>query len=70
MTPADHRPKPLSTAERQRQNEESVALAMDRYKREGEAVRANTERLKALREAHQRANPVAVPERRRRRTKA
>ncbi|MEP9352567.1 hypothetical protein ABLE93_03100 [Xanthobacter sp. KR7-65] len=42
---------PLSSAERRRQLEESVATAMDRYKADFEAVRAKSSRLRAEREA-------------------
>lgn len=58
MTTVTEPRKTLSTGERQRQIEESVSRAMALYKREGDAVRANTERLRALREAHEAANPV------------
>ncbi len=47
--------KSLSTSERQRQMDESVKQAMALYQRDGDAMRANTARLKALREAHEAA---------------
>ncbi|TCT06653.1 hypothetical protein [Aquabacter spiritensis] len=62
MSPAEQRPKPLSTSERRRQIEESVAVAMDRYKSEGDLMRTKTERLKALREAHQSAMSAEAAE--------
>lgn len=53
MTPTTANQKQLSSAENRRQLEESVERAMQRYKSDFEAVRANSARLREAREAQQ-----------------
>lgn len=55
MTPTTPNQKQLSSAESRRQLEESVQRAMERYKSDFEAVRANSERLREAREARDEA---------------
>mgnify|MGYP000252798513 CR=1 FL=1 len=43
----------ISSSDRRRQLENSIAQAMDRYNSDFEAIRANTARLRALREARE-----------------
>lgn len=53
MTPTTANQKQLSSAENRRQLEESVERAMQRYKSDFEAVRANSARLREAREAQE-----------------
>lgn len=51
----------LSSAESRRQLEESTARALDRYRSEFEALRANTARLRSEREAREAESPLKLP---------
>ncbi|MFG1268723.1 hypothetical protein V5F40_12230 [Xanthobacter sp. DSM 14520] len=70
FSPALH--ERISSSDRRRQLENSIAQAMDRYNSDFEAIRANTARLRALREAREAEAEalVVVAPVRKRRTKA
>lgn len=54
MTPITPHQNTLSSAESRRQLDESIERAMDRYRTDFEAVRENSARLRAVREARDR----------------
>lgn len=76
MTPITTHQNTLSSAESRRQLDESIERAMDRYRTDFEAVRENSARLRAVREARDReaaatpASPKATKTTAKRRSKA
>lgn len=58
MEPITTHQNQLSSAERTRQLEESIARAMDRYRNDFEAVREKSARLRAAREALETENTL------------
>lgn len=70
MTEQPPHQKAPSSAESRRQLEESVARAMERYKSDFEAVRANTVRLREAREAQELKDVPVAPKARKRAPKS
>lgn len=60
MTPITPHQNTLSSAESRRQLDESIERAMDRYRTDFEAMRENSARLRAVREARDR-EAAAIP---------